>query len=249
MNLREQPSEWTSLHASVTTPTVFIVDPDPSVRCSLEALICREGWRARTLSSAEEFVAQADGPNPSCLVLDVTLPGLSGLELQMRLADRPDIPLIFLASHFDTAIIVRAIKAGAVEFLMKPSSDHTVLTAIRGALELSRSAIARQTELRSLRGRYGTLSRREREVMALVVSGLLNKQVAGRLEISEITVKAHRGKVMRKMGVGSLAQLVITAAKLNAVSLSRSSPASARAAGDATARVQVRTPAAVGPSP
>jgi FixJ family two-component response regulator len=229
MTLPESASEETSLHPLVATPTVFVVDPDSSVRSSLESLICRQGWRAKMLTSAEEFVAQFSVPGPSCLVSDVSLPGLSGLELQARVADRPDMPLIFLATHFDIPIMVRAIRAGAVEFLVKPVADELLLDAIRSALELSRIAIPQQRELRTLRQRYGTLSQREREVMALVVLGLLNKQVATQLSISEITVKAHRGKLMRKMGVSSLAQLVVVAVKLNGVSLSRGMPAPARA--------------------
>lgn len=205
-------------------PVVFVVEPDSSVRRSIESLIRREGWRAQLLTSAEEFVVEHRAPGPSCLVSEVSLPGGSGLELQQRLADRPDIPVIFLASHFDISTTVNAMRAGAVEFMIKPFRDDSLVIAIRGALELSRMAIPLQTELRTLRERYETLSRREREVMELVVAGLLNKQVGGRLGISEITVKAHRGKVMRKIGVGSLAQLVTVAAKLDATPRSRSTP-------------------------
>lgn len=209
-------------HVSATSttshavPTVFVVDPDPSVQHSLELLISRAGYRRTAVTSAEEFVACASTQGPSCLVSDVSLPGLSGLELQARLANRPDLPIIFIASHFDVSITVRAMKAGAVEFLAKPFSDDALLNAIRTALERSRIVLNREMELRSLRQRYATLSRREREVMTLVASGLLNKQVAGQLGISEITVKAHRGKVMRKMGVASFAQLVALAAELEA---------------------------------
>jgi FixJ family two-component response regulator len=206
------------------TPVVFVVDPDASVRSSLGSLICREGWRAQMLTSAEEFIVQCRPPVPSCLVSEVSLPGSSGLELQEHLAGRPDIPIIFLANHCDISTTVTAMRAGAVECMIKPFRDDMLLIAIRSALELSRTVIPLQTELRTLRERYASLSGREREVMALVVSGLLNKQVAGRLGISEITVKAHRGKVMRKMGVGSLAQLVVIAAKLEAVALSQVSP-------------------------
>jgi FixJ family two-component response regulator len=205
------------------TPTVFVVDPDASVRRSVGSLICRERWRAQILTSAEEFIVQSRPPGPSCLVSEVSLPGSSGLELQEHLAGQPDIPVIFLANHCDIATTVTAMRAGAVECMIKPFRDDLLLIAIRCALELSRTVIPLQTELRTLRERYASLSGREREVMALVVSGLLNKQVAGRLDISEITVKAHRGKVMRKMGVGSLAQLVVIAAKLEAVALSQGS--------------------------
>jgi FixJ family two-component response regulator len=206
------------------TPVVFVVDPDASVRRSVELVVCREGWRAQMLTSAEEFIVQCRPPGPSCLVSEVSLPGSSGLELQERLAGRPEIPIIFLASHFDISTTVTAMKAGAVEFMIKPFRGDTLVIAIRGALELSRKVIPLQTELRTLRERYAMLSRREREVMALVVSGLLNKQVAGRLDITEITVKAHRGKMMRKMGVGSIAHLVAIAAKLEAGALSQVSP-------------------------
>lgn len=206
------------------TPMVFVVDPDASVGRSVESLIFREGWRAQLLTSAEEFIVQCRPPGPSCLVSEVNLPGSSGLELQKHLAGRPDIPIIFLANHFDVATTVTAMRAGAVEFMTKPFRDDLLVIAVRGALELSRMAIPLQTELRTLRERYASLSRREGEVMALVVSGLLNKQVAGRLDISEITVKAHRGKVMRKMGVDSLAHLVVVAAKLEALAPSQVAP-------------------------
>jgi FixJ family two-component response regulator len=202
-------------------PMVFIVDPDASVRSAVGSLICREGWRPQALTSAEEFIDQCHPPGPSCLVSEVTLPGTSGLELQEHLAGRPDIPIIFLANHCEISTTVAAMRAGAVECMIKPFRDDMLLIAIRCALELSRTAIPLQTELRTLHERYASLSGREREVMALVVSGLLNKQVAGRLGISEITVKAHRGKMMRKMGVGALAHLVVIAAKLEAVALSQ----------------------------
>jgi FixJ family two-component response regulator len=206
------------------TPVVFVVDPDASVSRSIGSLICRQGWRAQILTSAEEFIVQCRAPGPSCLVSEVSLPGLGGLELQEHLGARPDIPIIFLANYCDISTTVTAMRAGAVECMIKPFRDEMLLIAIRCALELSRTVIPLQTELRTLRERYGSLSGREREVMALVVSGLLNKQVAGRLDISEITVKAHRGRVMRKMKVGSLAQLVVIAAKLDAVALSQISP-------------------------
>jgi FixJ family two-component response regulator len=209
---------------TAATPLVFVVDPDASVRRSVGSLICREGWRAQILTSAEEFIVQCRPPGPSCLVSEMSLPGSSGLELQEHLAGRPDIPIIFLANHCDISTTVTAMRAGAVECMTKPFRDDMLLIAIRCALELSRTVIPMQTELRTLRARYASLSGREREVMALVVSGLLNKQAAGRLDISEITVKAHRGKVMRKMGVGSLAQLVVSAAKLEAAALSQVSP-------------------------
>ena len=210
MNLRAPVEELSSPHE----PTVFVVDPDLAIHASLEPLVRREGWRPALFTSAEEFLAQPRFTQPSCLVSDVRLPGLSGLELQARLADRPEVPLIFLTSDFDISITVRAMRAGAVEFLTKPFSKDAMLNAIRCAMERSNTAVREESELRTLRERYGWLSRREREVMALVVAGLLNKQVAWRLGIAEVTVKAHRGQVMRKMGAGSLARLVSIAAKL-----------------------------------
>ena len=196
-------------------PTVFVVDDDISVRESLELLIRCAGWRAETFASAQEFLARPRAVAPSCLVLDVSLPGLNGLDLQQRVAvERADMPIIFITGHGDVPMSVQAMKAGAVEFLTKPFGDNVLLTAIRNAIDRSRTALSREAEIRALRDSYALLSRREREVMALVVSGRLNKQVGGELGISEITVKAHRGKVMRKMKAGSLADLVNMAAQL-----------------------------------
>ena len=196
-------------------PIVFVVDDDISVRESLELLIRCEGWRPETFSSAQEFLARPRPLVPSCLVLDFSLPGLNGLELQKRIAvERTDMPIIFITGHGDVPMTVQAMKAGAVEFLTKPFNDDVLLTAIRAALERSRVALGREAEMRVLRDRYASLSHRERQVMALVVSGLLNKQIGGELGISEITVKAHRGKVMQKMKADSLADLVRMAAKL-----------------------------------
>jgi FixJ family two-component response regulator len=200
---------------SRVTPVVFVVDDDVSVRESLEALIREAGWQPVTFASAEEFLTYPRVPGPSCLVLDVTLPDLDGLDLQQRIAvDRTDMPIIFITGHGDVPITVRAMKAGAVEFLTKPVGDDVLLSAIRDAIERSEAALGRETEIRALRDRYASLSRREQEVMALVVSGLMNKQVGGELGISEITVKAHRGRVMQKMKARSLAGLVIMAARL-----------------------------------
>ncbi len=197
------------------TPIVFVVDDDVSVRESLESLIRCEGWHPETFASAQEFLAYPRARIPNCLVLDVSLPGLNGLELQRIVADeRTDMPIIFITGHGDVPMTVQAMKAGAVEFLTKPFNDEVLLTAIRGALERSRAALSLEAEMQILRDRYASLSQRERQVMVLVVSGLLNKQVAGELEISEITVKAHRGKVMHKMKADSLADLVKIAAKL-----------------------------------
>ena len=200
---------------SHATPIVFVVDDDVSVRESLEALIRTAGWQSETFASAEEFLSRPRVHAPSCLVLDVSLPDLNGLDLQKRVAvDRIDMPIIFITGYGDVPMTVQAMKAGAVEFLTKPFGHDVLLSAIRTAIERSRIALDREAGTRELRDCYASLTRREREVMALVVSGLLNKQVGGELGISEITVKAHRGQVMRKMKADSLADLVTMAVEL-----------------------------------
>jgi FixJ family two-component response regulator len=193
---------------------VFVVDDDVSVRESLELLIRFAGWQPETFASAQEFLNRPRLTVPSCLVLDVSLPDLSGLDLQKRIVDRTDMPIIFITGHGDVPMTVRAMKAGAVEFLTKPFDDEVLLSAIRNAIERSESALGDAANLRVLREHYASLSPREREVMSLVVSGLLNKQVGGELGISEITVKGHRGKVMQKMKAASFADLVTMAARL-----------------------------------
>jgi FixJ family two-component response regulator len=197
------------------TPIVFVVDDDISIRESLELLIRSEGWQPETFASAQDFLARPRVFVPTCLILDVSLPGLNGLDLQKHVAiERIDTPIIFITGHGDVPMTVQAMKAGAVEFLTKPFGENVLLSAIRQALERSRTALAHEAEMLVLRECYASLTHREREVMALVVSGLLNKQVGGELGISEITVKAHRGQVMQKMKADSLADLVRMAARL-----------------------------------
>ena len=200
---------------SHATSVVFVVDDDVSVRESLELLIRSEGWQPQTFSSAQHFLSHARTPVPSCLLLDISMPGLNGLELQKRVAaEHAYVPIIFITGHGDVPKTVQAMKAGAVEFLTKPFKAEVLLSAIRQALERSQVALEQEAEIEELRDRYLSLSPREREVLVLVVSGFLNKQVGGELGISEITVKAHRGKVMQKMKADSFADLVKMAGKL-----------------------------------
>jgi FixJ family two-component response regulator len=200
---------------AVVTPIVFVVDDDISVRESLELLIADAGWQPELFSSAQEFLDRPRPLCPSCLVLDVRLPHLNGLELQKRIgSDRTEMPIIFITGHGDIPMSVQAMKGGAVEFLTKPVASEVLLEAIQGALARSCSSLDEQAGLRALRDRYESLSRRQREVMALVVRGQLNKQVGGELGISEITVKAHRGRVMHKMCAKTLPDLVNMASRL-----------------------------------
>jgi FixJ family two-component response regulator len=198
-----------------TEPIVYVVDDDISVRESLELMIRCEGWKPQTFASAQEFLSRPIVSAPGCLVLDVNLPDLNGLDLQKQIgADRTEMPIIFITGYGDVPMSVRAMKAGAAEFLTKPFGDNVMLDAMRTAIEKSVAEFAHRKEMQTLRDRHASLSSREREVMALVVSGLMNKQVGGELGISEITVKAHRGNVMRKMNASSLADLVNMAAAL-----------------------------------
>jgi len=200
---------------SQTSGIVFVVDDDISVRESLELLIRHEGWHVETFMSAQEFLTRPRELSPSCLVLDMSLPGLNGLELQKQVVvERPDMPIIFITGHHDIPMTVQAMKAGAVEFLTKPIGDEALLSAIRSAIERSKTLAHRDAELRVLKSGYARLTSREREVFVLVVSGLANKLVGDKLGISEITVKAHRGNVMRKMKADSLAELVNMATRL-----------------------------------
>lgn len=201
--------------AAPKPPVVFVVDDDISVREALELLIGTAGWDVATFESAQQFLDRPRQLAPSCLILDLAMPGLNGLDLQKRIAvDRPDMPIIFVTGYGDVPSTVKAMKAGAVEFLTKPFDNDVLLEAVGKALERSRAALEEEAHMNALRERYATLSAREREVMALVVAGLLNKQVGAELGISEITVKAHRGNVMRKMNAASLPDLVNMSAQL-----------------------------------
>ena len=215
MMIQRSPVTVARGEAPPATPVVFVVDDDISVRESLELLVRCEGWQPEIFSSAQAFLARPGVAVPHCLVLDISLPDGNGLELQKRIAvEQSSMPIIFITGHGDVPMSVQAMKGGAVEFLLKPFRDDVLLSAIRQALERSRVALGREAEMQVLRDCYASLTPREREVMALVVSGLLNKQVGWELGISEITVKAHRGNMMQKMKAESLADLVRMAARL-----------------------------------
>lgn len=212
---RARGNEAEALRMSGMVPVVFIVDDDVSVRESLELLVRDENWKPETFASAQEFLDHPRKRVPSCLVLDLSLPGLNGLELQRQLAvEHIDMPVIFITGYGDVPQSVQAMKAGALEFLTKPLNNDALVSAIRNALQRSSLDLIQDAEMQDLRDRYASLTSRERQVMELVVSGLLNKQVGGELGISEITVKAHRGQVMQKMKANSLADLVRMAGRL-----------------------------------
>ena len=216
MNLQFTSSGLSPLD-SVETPVVFVVDSDAASRDALDTWIRAAGLQPRMAASAEEFLACPHAVAPCCMLVELDLPGLSGLELQRLVLDRTEMPIIFMSRNADIPATVRAMKGGAFEFLTKPFVRHVLLDAIGGAIERSYSAIRQLSQIQALQRRYDSLSRREREVMSLVVSGRLNKQVGGDLGISEITVKAHRGKLMRKMKATSFAELVTMAASLRGV--------------------------------
>jgi FixJ family two-component response regulator len=200
---------------SAAVPTVFIVDDDRGMRQSIQDLVESVGLRAESFATGEEFLRQKRTDDPSCLVLDVRLPQMSGLDFQRQLAETGvEIPIIFVTAHGDVPMSVRAVKSGAVDFLTKPFRDQDLLDAIQQALQRDYAARERQAEIHDLHERYQTLTAREREVMTLVVSGMLNKQIASEIGASEATVKIHRGHVMRKMQAGSVVDLLRMADKL-----------------------------------
>jgi FixJ family two-component response regulator len=215
MDIGNEIALHSSLSLACVQPVVSVVDSEAAVRQSMRTLIEGAGWRARTFASANEFLTQPRLDFPNCLLLDVQLPDISGLDLQARMAHRPETPIIFIAGYGDVAITVRAMKAGAIEFLTKPIPNDVILRAMEHAVALSAKILRRECEVSLLRSRYESLSTREREVLGLVIQGYLNKQVGHELGISEITVKAHRGRVMRKMAAASLPHLVNIATDLD----------------------------------
>ena len=214
MNITEHNLPRANAAITSVTPIVFVVDDDASARESLASLIRSAGWHPKLMSSAQQFLVLPRIHAPCCLLLDVDLPDLSGLDLQQRVSDRTDMPIIFIADRSDVSTTVKAMKAGAVEFLMKPFRNDVIRNAMRDALERSRVALRHEAEMSVLQEHHAALTRREREVMELVLSGLLNKQIAAKLGITEITVKVHRGSMMRKMGADSLLDLVKIATRL-----------------------------------
>jgi FixJ family two-component response regulator len=207
---------------SAELPVVFVVDSDPLVRETLDVLIRSAGWEVRTAATAQEFLASPRVTAPHCVLVELDLPGASGLELQREICDRRELAVLFMSARPDIPAAVQAMKAGALEFLTKPLVEAMLLDAIGHALERSRAELRKQAQSQALHARYELLSRREREVMSLVVSGRPNKQVGCELGISEITVKAHRGKLMRKMRASSLPELVNMAARLTRSGMTRS---------------------------
>ena len=203
---------------AAAVPTVYIVDDDSGVRRAVQDLVESVGLRAESFATGQEFLNKKRTSDPSCLVLDVRLPQMSGLDFQHMLADvGVQIPIIFITAHGDIPMSVRALKSGAVEFLTKPFRDQDLLDAIQQALQRDRATLEQRDELHDLQGRYSVLTARERDVMGLVVAGMLNKQIASEIGISEATVKIHRGNVMQKMQAGSLIELVRIADKLKPV--------------------------------
>jgi FixJ family two-component response regulator len=214
MNLSQPIAARSDPPRLYVTPIISVVDGEQSVCRTMRDLIECIGWHARTFNSATEYMAEPRLHSPNCLLLDVQLPDASGLDLQARMLDRPETPIIFITSYGDVPMTVRAMKAGAVEFLTKPPQREPLERAMRHAVSLSTDILRQESVMSLLRSRYATFTARERQVLDLVVQGYLNKQVGGELGISEITVKAHRGKVMRKMAAASLPQLVTMASTL-----------------------------------
>src|ERR1700756_4018641 len=228
MNITEHSLPNADASITTVTPIVFVVDDDASVRESLASLIRSAGWHPTLLSSAQEFLALPRTKAPCCLLLDVDLPDLSGLDLQQRVSDRTDMPIIFIADRGDILTTVKAMKAGAVEFLIKPFRNDVMRNAMRDAIERSRTAQRCEAGMSVLRQRYAALSRREREVLELVLSGWLNKQIAAKLGISEITVKVHRGTMMRRMGAASFLDLVKIAMRLRLMTVTKTESSASR---------------------